>query len=206
VATVGAPAGDPQLTAALGLPLLTIHEPDDQGAGPDQAPVIAAWAARYLPAPEGPDRGPRLEAPAEPGVVVVTGSQARPFGQRITVGGHELAADEPASAGGADTGPSPYELLLASLGACTAMTVRMYADRKGWPLRNTTVRLWHERIYARDCADCETGTGMLDHIERQVHFDGDLTGEQRARLMNMAGRCPVHRTLHSEILVSTSEA
>jgi uncharacterized OsmC-like protein len=127
-------------------------------------------------------------------------------GQRITVGGHELAADEPASVGGADTGPSPYELLLASLGACTAITVRMYADRKGWPLRNATVRLRHERIHARDCADCETGTGMLDHIERQIHFDGDLTGEQRARLMDMAGRCPVHRTLHSEIHVSTTEA
>src|SRR5262249_58016059 len=121
---------------------------------------------------------------------------------RTAVVGEGWPAAERTGAGGADPGPSRYGLLLASLGACTAITVRMYADRRGWPLRNTTVRLRHERIHATDCADCETGTGLLDHIERQIHFDGDLTSEQRAKLMDMAGRCPVHRTLHSEILVS----
>ncbi len=169
------------------------------------AGVIGAWAARYLPAPEGPGGGTSPAGPARRDVVVVTESQARPYGQRITVGDHVLAADEPAAVGGADSGPTPYELLLAGLGACTAITVRMYADRKGWPLRHITVRLRHERVHARDCADCETRTGQLDHIERELQFDGELTREQRARLLEMAERCPVHRTLHSEVRVSTSE-
>jgi uncharacterized OsmC-like protein len=120
--------------------------------------------------------------------------------------GHQLFADEPAAVGGADSGPTPYDLLLAGLGACTAITVRMYARRKGWPLRQITVRLRHRRIYASDCAGCETRTGQLDHIEREIHFDGELTDEQRARLLDIAERCPVHRTLHSEVLVSTTES
>ena len=135
----------------------------------------------------------------------MTESQARPYGQRITAGRHQLTADEPAAVGGADSGPTPYDLLLAGLGACTAITVRMYADRKGWPLRHVTVRLRHRRIHAKDCADCATGTGQLDHIERELQFDGELTGEHRARLLEIAERCPVHRTLHSEVLVSTAE-
>jgi len=142
--------------------------------------------------------------PARRDDVVVTESQARPYGQRITIGDHVLAADEPVAAGGAGSGPTPYELLLAGLGACTAITVRMYADRKGWPLRHVTVRLRHERIHARDCADCDTKFGQLDHIERELQLDGELTGEQRARLLEMAERCPVHRTLHSEVRVSTA--
>lgn len=170
------------------------------------ASVIAAWAARYLPAPQSPDGRTGPAAPAEPDVVVVAESEARPYGQRITVGGHELTADEPATAGGADTGPGPYELLLAALGACTAITLRMYANRKGWPLHHVTVRLRHERIHALDCAKCATAAGQLDHINREIRLDGDLTGEQRARLLNMAERCPVHRTLHSEVHVSTTEA
>ena len=129
--------------------------------------------------------------------VVVTEFDARPFGQRISVGGHDLAADEPAAIGGADSGPTPYDLLLAGLGACTSITVRMYAERKGWPLRLVTVRLRHQRIHAIDCVGCETQTGRLDHIERELQFDGELTGEQRARLLDIADRCPVHRTLHS---------
>jgi uncharacterized OsmC-like protein len=137
--------------------------------------------------------------------VVVTESDAGPYGQRITVGGHHLAADEPAAAGGADSGPTPYDLLLAGLGACTVITVRMYAERKGWPLRNITVRLCHRRIHASDCASCETRTGQLDHIEREIDFDGELSGEQRARLLDIAERCPVHRMLHSEVLISTTE-
>ncbi len=169
------------------------------------ASVIAAWAARYLPAPEGPDSAALQARSAGRGVVVVTESDARPYGQCITAGGHHLAADEPAAVGGADSGPTPYDLLLAGLGACTAITVRMYADRKGWPLRQTTVRLRHRRIHAADCASCETRTGQMDQIVREMQFEGELTDEQRARLLDIAERCPVHRTLHSEVLVSTAE-
>jgi uncharacterized OsmC-like protein/alpha-beta hydrolase superfamily lysophospholipase len=165
------------------------------------ASVIAAWAARYLPAPDGLSTGP---SPRD--VVVVAESNARPYGQRITVGGHELFADEPADIGGADTGPGPYDLLLAALGACTSITVRMYAERKGWPLRHITVQLRHRRIHAEDCAACDTKTGRIDHIDRELRFDGELTDEQRATLLHIAGRCPVHRTLHSEVAISTTEA
>lgn len=174
------------------------------------ASIIAAWAARYLPASESAaseSTGGGTPPPATGRLdeVVVTESQARPYGQRITAGRHQLTADEPAAVGGADSGPTPYDLLLAGLGACTAITVRMYADRQGWPLRHVTVRLRHRRIHAKDCADCATGTGQLDHIERELQFDGELTGEHRARLLEIAERCPVHRTLHSEVLVSTAE-
>jgi len=210
VATVGAPAdGARERIASLRPALLVMHAPDDQVVGIDDAAwaagVIAAWAARYLPAPEGPGSGTSPAGAAGRDVVVVTESRARPYGQRITIGDHVLAADEPAAVGGTDSGPTPYELLLASLGACTAITVRMYANRKGWPLRNVTVQLRHARIHAKDCADCDTKFGQLDHIERELQFDGELTGEQRARLLEMAERCPVHRTLHSEVRVSTSE-
>ena len=169
------------------------------------ASIMAAWAARYLPAPQGSDSGTSPAGPARHDVVVVTGSNAGPYGQRITAGGHQLVADEPAAIGGADSGPTPYDLLLAGLGACTAITVRMYADRKGWPLRQTTVRLRHQRIHAKDCADCETKTGQMDQIDRELQFEGELTDSQRARLLDIAERCPVHRTLHSEVLVSTAE-
>jgi uncharacterized OsmC-like protein len=136
--------------------------------------------------------------------VVVTESEAGPYGQRITTGGHQLFADEPAAVGGADSGPTPYDLLLAGLGACTVITVRMYAERKGWPLRHITVRLRHRRIHATDCQGCETTIGQLDHIEREMQFEGELTDGQRARLLDIAERCPVHRTLHSEVLISTT--
>jgi putative redox protein len=123
--------------------------------------------------------------------------------QEITVGRHQLISDEPETAGGADRGPSPYDLLLAALGACTSMTVAMYARRKGWPLQDVRVTLRHSRIHASDCAECETRDGMLDRIEREVAFSGPLTGEQRARLLDIANRCPVHRTLVSEINIQT---
>jgi uncharacterized OsmC-like protein/alpha-beta hydrolase superfamily lysophospholipase len=227
-----------QRIAALGLPLLVMHAPDDEVVGFGDAGVIfeaashpksfisldgadhgltrptdaafaagvmAAWAARYLPASEGPDRGTSTPGSGRDGVVVVTESGAGPYGQRITASGHQLVADEPAAIGGTDSGPTPYDLLLAGLGACTAITVRMYADRKGWPLRQTTVRLRHRRIYATDCAECETSTGQLDQIDRELQFEGELTDDQRARLMGIAERCPVHRTLHSEVLVTTTE-
>lgn len=179
-----------------------LSRPADAGYA---ASVMAAWAARYLPSSAGPDGGP---APARDArhEVVVTESDARPYGQRITAGGHHLTADEPAAFGGADSGPGPYDLLLAALGACTAMTVRMYAERKGWRLRHTTVRLRHERVHATDCAGCETPTSLLDHIQRELTFDGDLSDEQRARLLAIAERCPVHRTLRAGVQVSTAES
>jgi uncharacterized OsmC-like protein len=138
--------------------------------------------------------------------VFVSESAAGPYGQRITAGGHQLVADEPTAVGGADSGPTPYDLLLAGLGACTAITVRMYAERKGWPLRRVTVRVRHQRIHATDCLGCETTIGLVDRIERELEFDGELTGDQRARLLDIADRCPVHRLLNSEVLISTTEA
>jgi uncharacterized OsmC-like protein len=120
--------------------------------------------------------------------------------QQITAGTHELLVDEPAPAG-ADRGPTPYELILAALGSCTAMTVRMYADRKGWPLGGVEVRLRHDRIHASDCADCETREGFLDRITKQLTLHGELDDEQRARLAEIAERCPVQRTLQREIAI-----
>ena len=153
-----------------------------------------------------PGTGPQPDDSAAPGAIMVAESEARPYGQRITIGGHELRADEPTTAGGADTGPTPYDLVLAGLGACTSMTVRMYADRKGWPLRQVSVMLRHQRIHAKDCEVCETDTGLLDHIEREVRLDGDLTDEQRAKLLYIADRCPVHRSLNSEVVITTTSA
>ncbi|MBZ5551568.1 MAG: OsmC family protein [Acidobacteriia bacterium] len=134
--------------------------------------------------------------------VVVTGS-ATGFAQEIHAGAHRLTADEMPAVGGTDAGPSPYELLLAALGACTSMTVAMYARRKGWPLERVTVSLRHSKIHATDCAECETREGMLDRIERDIQFTGSLTTEQRSRLMEIADKCPVHRTLTSEINIRT---
>jgi uncharacterized OsmC-like protein len=136
--------------------------------------------------------------------VVVRGSAAG-FAQEIHAGPHRLHADEPPSAGGTDTGPSPYDLLLAALGACTSMTVAMYARRKAWPLEEVTVHLRHSKIHAVDCAECETKEGMLDRIERDIHFAGLLTEEQRSKLLEIANKCPVHRTLTSEIHIKTRE-
>lgn len=141
------------------------------------------------------------EAPG-PRTIIVHGSAAG-FAQEIAIGQHRLAADEPLSVGGTDTGPNPYDLLLAALGSCTSMTVAMYARRKGWPLESVTVRLSHSKVHAADCADCETKVGLLDHVHRDVEFSGPLNDEQRARLLDIATKCPVHRTLESEIAIET---
>ena len=126
-----------------------------------------------------------------------------PYGQDVTVGRHLLLADEPEPVGH-DTGASPYDLLLASLGACTSMTLRMYAERKQWPLDKVSVSLRHSRIHARDCVDCETESGQLDRIDRSIELTGDLDDDQRQRLLEIADRCPVHRTLHGEVDVRTT--
>lgn len=219
--------------AKLGAALLVMHSPTDELVGIDNArrmfdaarhpksfvaldgadhlltkradaeyvaTVLAAWAARYArstrPAP--------TEAPEE-GHVVVSENGDGPLGQRITAGRHVLTADEPVPVG-IDSGPTPYDLLLAALGACTSMTLRMYAERKQLPLKKVTVLLRHSRIYAEDCANCETNTGMLDRIDRTIRLDGDLDHDQRRKLMAIADKCPVHRTLHSEIDIRTDES
>ncbi|AXT84644.1 osmotically inducible protein C [Aeromicrobium sp. A1-2] len=164
------------------------------------ASVLAAWVNRYLDAPPpSPQPAEVLDAT----LVTVSENGRGPYGQQITVGQHVLSADEPTPVGH-DTGPSPYDLLLAGLGACTSMTVRMYAARKKWPLDKVEVALRHSRIHAKDCAECETEAGQLDRVEREITLTGDLDDEQRQRLLEIADRCPVHRTLHSEINVRTS--
>lgn len=132
------------------------------------------------------------------GVVIVRGA-ADGFAQEIVAGRHRFASDEPASAGGSDTGPTPYDLLLAALGSCTSMTIGIYARRKKWPLERVAVRLRHSRVHAEDCADCETRKARLTRIERDIELDGALDEEQRARLLEIANRCPVHLTLTSKI-------
>ena len=140
-----------------------------------------------------------------PGTVIVRETRRGTFEQEIISGAHRLIADEPMNVGGLDSGPGPYDLLLAALGACTSMTLRLYADRKKLPLTRVQVRLRHRRIYATDCAECETKEGMIDRIERVITLQGDLDASERARLMDMADKCPVHRTLKSEIDIRTVE-
>ena len=219
--------------ASLHKALLVLHSPVDQSVGIDNASriflaakhpksfvslddadhlldrrsdavyaadVIAAWAERYLdagaPMPE--------RAAATPGVSVSETREGK-FQQLVEAGAHRMFADEPVSAGGLDSGLSPYDLLLAGLGACTAMTVRMYAERKALPLTRVRVHLTHEKIHAEDCEHCETKEGMIDRIDRVIVFDGDLDDAQRRRLLEIADRCPVHRTLTSEIEIRTVE-
>src|SRR5437868_8812679 len=136
--------------------------------------------------------------------VVVRGG-ADSFKQEITAGQHRLIADEPVSAGGGDAGPDPYDYLLASLGVCTSMTVGYYARRNGWPLEHITVSLSHARIHAMDCEECETKQGMVDRIDVELELTGSLTAEQHAKLMQVAAKCPVHRTLTSEINIRLRE-
>ncbi|MDT5221682.1 MAG: putative redox protein [Mycobacterium sp.] len=140
---------------------------------------------------------------ASEGTVTVAETGTGTYTQLITAGNHELVADEPRPIGD-DAGPTPYDLLLAALGACTSMTVRMYADRKGWPLERVRVTLRHWRIHAEDCAQCETAKGWIDHIDRDVELVGELDETQRERLMHIADRCPVHQTLTSEVHITTT--
>lgn len=166
------------------------------------AGILHSWAMRYLGA-HAAESWPQDFEQAAPDRVTVEEAGPGKLGQRIRAGRHRLVADEPEKLGGADGGPTPYDLLLAGLGACTSMTLRLYADRKGWPLEKVTVDLRHEKIHAEDCKTCETQVGMLDRIERRLHLDGPLDDEQRRRLLEIADRCPVHRTLESEIVIRT---
>jgi len=158
------------------------------------AGVIAAWAARYLPpAPAA------AESAADDGWIEVEETGSSGYTVAIRAGSHRWLADEPVSVGGADAGPSPYDLLAAALGACTAMTLRMYARQKGLPLQQVRVRLKHAKVHASDCAHCETKAGRIDRIEREIAIDGALDEMQRQRLLEIADKCPVHRTLHGEV-------
>jgi uncharacterized OsmC-like protein/alpha/beta superfamily hydrolase len=159
------------------------------------ARVLAAWVSRYLPAP------PAASVP--PGTVRVSERRLGRFTTQISTAGHTIYADEPASLGGDDTGLSPYELLQAALGACTVMTLRLYAERRRLPLVRASVDIAHDKIHAADCADCETRDGKVDRIYRRLMLEGDLDAEQRAKLLEIADKCPVHRTLHGEVQVET---
>lgn len=161
------------------------------------ATVLAAWAGRFVPLAD-PHR-----IAGEAGEVVVAETREGRFTQAIAAAGHALRADEPQSAGGLGSAPGPYDLLLAGLGACTAMTIRMYADLKKLPLDRVSVRLKHEKIHAADCADCETKEGKIDRIERVITLEGSLDEAQRHKLLEIAEKCPVHRTLHGEVKVPT---
>jgi uncharacterized OsmC-like protein/alpha/beta superfamily hydrolase len=229
VAVVGCPAGEiPEAAvAALHRPLLLLHSPADVVVGIDEAhrlyaaarqpksflsleradhllsdprdarfagEMLAAWAMCHV------EMAPA--AGVAPGEVAVRGS-SRGFEQEAVAGRHWLTADEPVSFGGGDAGPNPYELLLAGLGACTSMTLRIYAEREKLPLSGVRVHLRHSRIHAVDCASCQTEGGRITRIEREIELDGPLDPAQRQLLLAVADRCPVHRTLISEIEIQT---
>ena len=164
------------------------------------ANVIAACAERYLEQP-----AERSDEQIEVGIVLVREAGGGKFQQEIMSGPHRFLADEPVKAGGLDSGPGPYDLLLASLGACTSMTLRLYADNKKLPLDRVSVRLTHNRIHAEDCLNCETKEGMIDRIDRNITLEGALSADERKRLLEIADKCPVHRTLESEIEIRTFE-
>ncbi len=172
--------------------------------------VIGAWAAKYVEVEDAAkDAAPQVNGQDTPESYddnTLTASLVDGYQTDLQTRGFTLRADEPSSVGGTETGPTPYDYLLGALGSCTAMTLRMYAERKEWPLDGVSVRLSHEKIHARDCASCETQKGKVDHISRVLTLTGDLTDEQRERLIQIADRCPVHRTLHSEVTVDTREA
>src|SRR6266850_1662572 len=151
---------------------------------------------------EGAVNDPTSPEPSGEGLVIVRGD-ADGFAQDITAGAHHLRSDEPASAGGTNTGPTPYDLLLASLGSCTSMTIAMYARRKRWPLERVTVSLRHSRVHVEDCAACDTQEAKLTVIDRNIALEGPLGEDQRARLLEIANRCPVHLTLSSKMDIRT---
>ena len=172
---------------------LLSHEADSRYAGE----VIGAWAARYLPAASEPDLAKVAEG------TVLARTEGSGFRTDIQAGPHHLVADEPASVGGTNLGPSPYGLLSAALASCTTMTLKMYAGLKKLDLKSVSVSVTHDKIHAEDCEDCESGRGKIDEFRRVVMLEGDLTEDQRARMLEIADKCPVHRTLHSEVKIRT---
>lgn len=170
------------------------------------AEVIAAWAGRYIEESEASEASdePRVDIGNDQ---VFVRSRGEKFAQDVFTGqGHRLIGDEPEKMGGENLGPDPYALLLAGLGSCTNMTVQMYARRKAWPLESVSTRLRHHKVHAEDCEDCRTKEGKIDTIERVIELDGDLSEEQRERLFEIANKCPVHKTLSSEIRIRSRRA
>ena len=167
------------------------------------ADVIAAWAARYICSGGAAERAASAVT-AQPGTVVVAETGQGKFANRVSVGvRHSLFADEPAEVGGTDTGPTPYDLVLAGLGACKTMTMRLYAERKGFPLERAQVTLRHDKIHAEDCAECETEDGRIDRIETEIELIGDMDADMRQKIAAIAEKCPVHRTLQSEVVIES---
>lgn len=162
---------------------------NDRGASPTVARRLAFEATPEAPVSAMPSRPVTVAGPSTA------------FANLVTVGPHQLRADEPVASEGTDTGPSPFELLLSALGACTSMTISVYARRKGWPLESVSVTLTHHKIPASECTDCRTTTGEVDEIRRHITLVGALSDEQRARLLDIANKCPVHKTLTGEIKV-----
>ena len=169
------------------------------------ADVIAAWVDRYLgPEKTQKETGAEAQAGAADGAVGVSETGTGKFANTISIGArHSLTADEPATYGGDDTGPTPYDFLLSALGACKSMTMRMYADHKGYPVDRAIVTLVHDKIHAEDCAECETGKGRVDRIETEIEIIGDMDTETRQKIAAIAEKCPVHKSLKSEVLIES---
>ena len=166
------------------------------------AEAIAGWAARYLPGRDDVDAVAAVPAASDGAQVFVSETGRGSFEMAVQIGSHSLIADEPEEVGGDDAGPDPYEFVSAGLGACTAMTLRMYARRKNWPLDHVSVSLWHEKTHAEDCEACEKGR-KVDLFQRIVHVEGALDQDQKARLLEIADKCPVHKTLMEPVLIKT---
>ena len=169
------------------------------------ADVIAAWVDRYLGLEKTQkETGAEAPAGAADGAVVVSETGTGKLANTISIGArHSLTADEPATYGGDDTGPTPYDFLLSALGACKSMTMRMYADHKGYPMDRAIVTLRHDKIHAEDCAECETGKGRVDRIETEIEILGDMDTETRQKIAAIAEKCPVHKSLKSEVLIES---
>ncbi len=168
------------------------------------ADVLASWAARYIGTQSAAQANSGISA--EPGTVLVAETGNGKFANAVSIGGkHSFLADEPISYGGTDTGPTPYDLLLAGLGACKAMTMRMYAERKGFPMDQARVTLRHDKIHADDCEACETKSGRIDRIVAEIEVVGDMDAETRQKIIDIADKCPVHKTLHSEVFIESRQ-